>query len=131
MTTLALFSVLSIYDAPSDEEHEEHNSENKTTFPLESLKVSKSRWADCEEETEGFHVVAKKTKKKGSGTQKNTCIGKLIFVHASGKWGKVERQDTGERLYTQDVCSIPQGSRVKFVRGENYKGTCANSLELI
>jgi len=131
MTTLALFSVLSIYDVPGDEEHEEHTSEKKPTFSLENLKVSKSIWADCEEDASGFHVVAKKAKKKGSGTQKNTCIGKLIFVHTNGKWGKVERQDTGERIYTQDVCSIPQGSRVKFVRGENYKGPCANSLELI
>lgn len=133
MATFALFNVLSVYDVhpPSDEEYSGDNSDKETTLLFENLKVSKSTWADCEEDTQNFSQVVKKTKKKGNGNQKNTCIGKLMFVHPNGKWGKVERQDTGERLYTQDVGSIARGSRVRFVCGENHKGACAISLELI
>ena len=137
MTTFSLFSVLAIHDVdtPSDDEQVEKNFEkdfDKTPEVVQLPKVSKSTWADCEEEeSSDFHEVVKKTKKKGNGLQKNTCLGRLIFVHPNGKWGKVERQDTGERLYTQDVCNIRQGSRVKFLCSENHKGACAISLESI
>jgi hypothetical protein len=134
MTTFSLFSVLAIHDieTPSDDEQIEHNFEKKTSEVFELPKVLKSTWADCEEnECTDFHEVVKKTKKKGSGVLKNTCIGRLIFVHPSGKWGKVERQDTRERLYTQDVGYLSKGSRVKFLCSENHKGPCAISLESI
>tara|TARA_B100001989_G_scaffold246000_1_gene216384 strand:+ start:3596 stop:4000 length:405 start_codon:yes stop_codon:yes gene_type:complete len=134
MTTFSLFSVLAVHDidTPSDEEQVEKKFEQKPSEVFKLPKVSKSTWANCdEEESTDFHEVVKKTKKKGNGAQKNTCIGRVIFVHSNGMWGKVERQDTGERLYTQDVGNIPRGSRVKFVCSENHKGPCAISLELI
>ena len=133
MTTLSLFSVLAIHevDSLSDEEEEQTN----TTFGgkvAELPKVSKSNWADCEEEEDYFfHKVVKKINKKGDRSPKKMCIGKLTFVHPNGRWGKVERQDTGERIYTQEVSCIPRGSRVKFLCGENHKGICAVSLEVM
>ena len=131
MTTLAVcpWSVLVAEDVEGDEEQVEKNVE--TTESLQELpKVSKSTWADCEESSDFFKVVKKK-KNKGNGSQKNTCIGKLLYIHPSRKWGKVERQDTGERLYTQNPPSIALGSRVKFVCGENHKGPCAFSVEVV
>tara|TARA_B100001057_G_C22523137_1_gene822704 strand:- start:245 stop:643 length:399 start_codon:yes stop_codon:yes gene_type:complete len=132
MTTFsALWSVLAIQDVEGDEEEVEQNFEEKPTFQ-ELPKVCKSTWADCcNEESSDFCEVVKKTKKKGNGTQKTTCIGNLIYVHPSGRWGKVVRQDTRERMYTQNPPLIENGSRVKFVCGENHKGPCAFSLELV
>ena len=129
MTSFALWSVLTIHDVEGDEEEVE-KLEEKPTFQ-ELPKVCKSTWADCCDEESDFCDVVKKTKKKGNGTQKTTCIGNLIYIHPSGRWGKVVRQDTGERMYTQNPPLIANGSRVKFVCGENHKGPCAVSLELV
>tara|TARA_A100001015_G_scaffold318536_1_gene438715 strand:+ start:841 stop:1311 length:471 start_codon:yes stop_codon:yes gene_type:complete len=128
MATFALFNVLAVHDISSDGELEQENFYK--TF--EPTKVSKSCWADCDEHNDPtFQKVVKKTKKKGDGSQKNKCIGKLIFVHPSGKWGKIERQDTGENVHTQLTNNLSNGSRVRFVLGENHKGPCALSVELI
>ena len=129
MTSFALWSVLTIHDVEGDEEEVE-KFEEKPTFQ-ELPEVCKSTWADCCDEESDFCDVVKKTKKKGDGTQKTTCIGNLIYIHPSGRWGKVVRQDTGERMYTQNPPLIANGSRVKFVCGENHKGPCAVSLELV
>ena len=133
MATFALFNVFALHDVSSDGEFEQENFKKTSDKPSKPPpKVTKSRWADCEEEeVSDFVKVLKKTKKKGDGSQKNKCIGKLIFVHPIGKWGKIERQDTGERIYTQLTNNISNGSRVRFVIGENHKGPCALSVELI
>lgn len=132
MTTFALFNVFATLDVSSDGELEQENFDKTSDETFELPKVSKSYWGDCDEkEMSGFAKVTKKTKKKGDGSQKNKCIGKLIFVHPSGKWGKIERQDTGERIYTQLTNSLSYGSRVRFVIGENHKGPCALLVELI
>lgn len=132
MMPFALFNVLAIQDVSSDGELEQENFDKTSDKTFELPKVSKSCWGDCsEEQVSGFAKVTKKTKKKGDGSQKNKCIGKLIFVHPTGKWGKIERQDTGERIYTQLTNNLSNGSRVRFVIGENHKGPCALSVELI
>ena len=135
MATFALFNVLSVHDVSSDgkldQEVFDKTSDKYPDKTFELPKDSKSCWGDSDEEVSGFTKVTKKTKKKGDGSQKNKCIGKLIFVHPTGKWGKIERQDTGERIYTQLTNSLSNGSRVQFVIGENHKGPCALSVELI
>ena len=135
MTTFSLFNVLAMHDVSSDGELEQENFDKTSDKTFELPKVSKSCWADCDDDDEermsGFAKVTRKTKKKGDGSKKNKCIGKLVFIHPSGKWGKIERQDTGERIYTQLTNNISNGSRVRFVLGENHKGPCALSVELI
>ena len=118
-------------DTYSDDEQYEDILCEKTniSFHHETTKPPLKNVAT--EELFGFEKVSKKTKKKGTGIQKKTCIGTLVFVHPDGTWGKVERQDTGQRLYPRDVNSIARGTRVEFICGENHKGECAESLQVV
>ena len=132
MTTFSLFNVLAVQDVSSDGETDQEVFDKTSDKTLKVDKIpNSSSWADYEHEDPTFQKVVKRTKKKGDGSQKNKHIGKLIFVHPSGRWGKIERQDTGERIYTQLTNNIFDGSRVQFIMGENHKGACALSVELI
>tara|TARA_B100001057_G_C22494671_1_gene811600 strand:- start:199 stop:597 length:399 start_codon:yes stop_codon:yes gene_type:complete len=118
-------------DTSSDDEQYEDTLCEKTNIPTHHEATKPLLKNVATEELSGFQEVLKKTKKKGTGLQKKTCIGTLVFVHPDGTWGKVERQDTGQRLYTQDVTSLKRGTRVKFMCGENHKGECAESLQVV
>ena len=115
MTSFSPWSVLAV-----DDDEDEQNEKKKTNSTLEELPEKSTRADCCDDQESDFITVVKKTKKRGNGDQNKTCIGKLVFVHPSGRWGKVLRQDTEEYMYTKDPPSIPEGSRVKFVCGENH-----------
>ena len=90
-------------DTYSDDEQYEDILSEKTniSFHHEATKPPLKNVAT--EELFGFEKVSKKTKKKG----------------------------TGQRLYTRDVNSIARGTRVEFICGENHKGECAESLQVV
>ena len=118
------FNILSIED---DDHKDEKNIPVISNLP----SITRSVWADCNEEDDyDFIEVQKKTKRSGDKIQNTMCIGNIVFIHPRG-WGKVQRQDDNSVLYTENVYGLKRGSRVRFVCSENHVGPCARNLEVV